>query len=69
MIIESFSIDTEYGREIFTLDKNVDGFGYVSADGDDVGIRETTKEDASRAAAASYESKAWAFEVEYFEGE
>jgi len=69
MVVESFSIITERGREIFELDKNVDGFGYISTSGDDVGIREPSKEEATKAAAASYELKVWGFEVELFEGE
>jgi len=64
MIVESFSIVTEYGREHFTLGENVDGFGYTSEKGVDVGIREESKKEASRAAVAAYSAKAWGFEVE-----
>ena len=64
MIIESFSIITDTGRTVFTLDKNPDGFGYTSASGEDVGIRESSREEAAKAAAASYAAKSWGFLVE-----
>jgi len=67
MIIESFSIDTDAGRETFTLEENRDGFGYVSTSGEDVGIREASREEAAQAAAASYAAKSWGFEMELFE--
>jgi hypothetical protein len=64
MIIENFSILTDTGRTVFTLDKNPDGFGYTSASGEDAGIRESSREEAAKAAAASYAAKAWDFLVE-----
>jgi len=68
MIIESFSILTDTGRVVFTMNENADGFGYGSAEGEDtvISIRGESKWDASKSLAVVYAAKAWEFEVESF---